>query len=166
VSTWRYAVMPAEAVVCLLTGELDAGMRQLRAAMEESAGLYSAIADLYMTVTYARAATHEVQAPAHVLVRNSRFVIRHALSARRRAEEAFARHRDDPSKRHLDGFQFILAIEQAKLDRRNHRYDDALTHLDRAIACVSAYGDGEGLRRARQMREELLEKKPRRPRRA
>jgi hypothetical protein len=129
---------PAEALVCLLEGDLGTGMTLLERSSGVG-GLFGTLSDVYRAVTYARMATRETAAPLGALARNPGFVVRHGLTARRRAQRLLA-GLADPLERHgLLGLRFIVDREHAKLASHFGQDDEAARLARRALPVIDAY---------------------------
>jgi class 3 adenylate cyclase len=129
---------PAEALVCLLQGDLSTGMTLLERSTGLG-GLFGMLSDVYRAVTYARMATRETAAPLGALARNPGFVVRHGLTARRRAQRLLA-GLADPLERHgLLGLRLIVDREHAKLASHFGQHDEAARLARRALPIIDGY---------------------------
>lgn len=129
---------PAEALVCLLEGDLGTGMTLLERSTGLG-GLYGRLSEVYRAVTYARMATRETAAPLGALARNPGFVLRHGLTARRRAERLLAGLADTLERDGLLGLRFIVDREHAKLASHFGQHDEAARLARRALPIIDAY---------------------------
>ncbi len=129
---------PAEALVCLLEGDLGTGMTLLERSTRLG-GLYGRLSEVYRAVTYARMATRETAAPLGALARNPGFVLRHGLTARRRAERLLAGLADTLERDGLLGLRFIADREHAKLASHFGQHDEAARLARRALPIIDAY---------------------------
>jgi class 3 adenylate cyclase len=129
---------PAEALICLLKGDLGTGMTLL----ERSSGLvgfYGMLSEVYRAVTYARMATRETAAPVGALARNPGFVVRHGLIARRRAPRLLAGVADTLEQQGLLGLRLLVDREHAKLASHFGQHDEAARLARRALPIIDAY---------------------------
>ena len=129
---------PADALVCLLQGDLGAGMTLLERSTG-LAGLFGMLSDVYRAVTYARMATRETAAPLGALARNPGFVVRHGLTARRRAQRLLAGIAEALERHGLLGLRFIVDREHAKLASHFGQHDEAARLARRALPIIDAY---------------------------
>jgi class 3 adenylate cyclase len=132
------AYAPADGLVRLLEGDLGTGMTLLERSAGHG-GFYGILSDVYRAVTYARMATRETAAPIAALARNPGFVVRHGLTARRRAQRLLAGVADSLEQHGLLGLRFIVDREHAKLASHFGQHDEAARLARRALPIVDAY---------------------------
>jgi hypothetical protein len=129
---------PAEALVCLLKGDLGTGMTLLERSTGID-GLFGTLSDVYQAVTYAKMATRETAAPLGALARNPGFVVRHGLTARRHAQRHLAALAGRLERNGLLGLRFIVDREHAKLASHFGQHDEAARLARRALPIIDAY---------------------------
>jgi hypothetical protein len=129
---------PADALVCMLEGDLGTGMTLLKRSTGVG-GIFGMLSDVYRAVTYARMATRETAASLGALARNPGFVVRHGLAARRRAERLLAGIADPLERHGLLGLRFIVDREHAKLASHFGQREEAARLARRALPIISAY---------------------------
>ncbi len=151
------AVSPAYAVMTVLDGDLTDGMSQLDDSIAQSdrAGshLLASFGRVYRASVRARAVTREVSVPLRTVLRNPRFVARHALPARRRSVDELEQLIVDLPMQGGAGLRWLVSVELAKLlvfqgdraraeaviTRAASRMPDAPTkRLDEAIGTIIA----------------------------
>jgi hypothetical protein len=128
----------AHALVCLLKGDLGTGMTLLERSTSLG-GFYGMVSDVYRAVTYARMATRETAAPIAALARNPGFVVRHGLTARRRAQRLLADVADTLERHGLLGLRLIVDREHAKLANHFGQHDEAARLARRALPIIDGY---------------------------
>jgi class 3 adenylate cyclase len=128
----------ADALICLLKGDLGTGMTLLERSTGLG-GLYGMVSEVYRAVTYARMATGETAASLGALARNPGFVVRHGLTARRRAPRFLADVADALEQLGLLGLRFIVDREYAKLASHFGQHDEAARLARRALPIIDAY---------------------------
>lgn len=115
----KLAVSPAYAVMTVLDGDLTAGMSQLDDSIDRSdrAGshLLASFGRVYRASVRARAVTREVSVPLRTVLRNPRFVVRHALPARRRSVDELEQLIADLPSQGGAGLRWLVSVELAKL---------------------------------------------------
>jgi hypothetical protein len=129
---------PADALICLLVGDLGTGMTLLERSTGLG-GLYGMLSEVYRAVSYARMATRETAAPFGALARNPGFVVRHGLAARRRAQHLLAGLADQLERHGLLGLRFIVDREHAKLASHFGHHDEAARLARRALPIIDGY---------------------------
>lgn len=113
------AAAPAHGVIRVLDGELTAGMDELDDAIDRarSAGseFLASLGRLYRATVRARSATREVTAPLRTVIRNPRFVARHAVPARRSAADELETLIGELAAQGGAGLRWLASIELAKV---------------------------------------------------
>ena len=113
------AASSAYAVLSVLDGDLTSGMSQLDDSIEQAdlAGslLLASFARVYRASIRARAVTREVSVPLTTVLRNPRFVARHAIPARRRAVDELEQLIADLPSQGAAGLRWLVSVELAKL---------------------------------------------------
>ncbi|HYN35242.1 MAG TPA: AAA family ATPase [Ilumatobacteraceae bacterium] len=113
------AAAPACGVMNVLAGDLTGGMSELDDAIDraERAGspLLASFGRVYRASVRARAVTREVSVPLTIVLRNPRFVTRHALPARRRGVDELEQLIIDLPTQGGAGLRWLVSIELAKL---------------------------------------------------
>jgi hypothetical protein len=130
--------VPAEALVSLLDGDLGTGMTLLGRSTGLG-GLFGVLSDVYQAATYARMATRETAAALGALARNPGFVVRHGLTARRRAQRLLTGLADSLEQHGLLGLRLIVDREHAKLASHFGQHDEAARLARRALPIIDAY---------------------------
>jgi class 3 adenylate cyclase len=113
------ATSSAYAVLTVLDGDLTDGMAALDDAIDraEHAGsrLLASFGRVYRSSIRTRAVTREVAVPLATVLRNPRFVTRHALPARRRAADELEQLLADLPAQGGEGLRWLVSVELAKL---------------------------------------------------
>lgn len=113
------AVSPAYAVMTVLDGNLTVGMSKLDDSIDQAdrAGshLLASFGRVYRASVRARAVTREVSVPLSTVLRNPRFVARHALPARRRSVDELEQLIADLPMQGGAGLRWLVSVELAKL---------------------------------------------------
>src|SRR5207249_402640 len=106
------------------------------------------IIDAFIAIMYARVATRELEASAGVAIRNIGFVVKHALSARRRAYRMFERWEAEFVLSSRIGPLFLVNYEWAKLLAHDGHVAEARRRTQMAIDSTAARPDSPARRDA------------------
>lgn len=133
------AAASAHGVIRILDGDLTEGMDELEDAIDR-AGLagsefLASLGRLYRASVRSRSVTREVVVPIRTIVRNPRFVARHAIPARRSAADDLESLIGDLATQGGPGLRWLASVELAKVLLARGDRDGA----DRVLARASGW---------------------------
>jgi tetratricopeptide (TPR) repeat protein len=151
-------VATAAGLLLVMEGSFTSGMALLEKARDEAAERgnhwYSVVAEVFIGVVHARIATGQATASLTNVLRNPRFILRHALPAKRIARRELERLSQSLADRG-DGLRFIVDYELGLVLSHCGETDDARSHFQRAAAFLGRSPDSRGRSRVDEALDSL-----------